>query len=433
MIKKCDSSVSNNIANSDFNFFEADGKTFKFLGTIGGDQCYLSSYMGSTYARVCRPIVKRTLKSILNFDVARRTPMGAIEYFKETGEDYSYIPSRIAKLLQEERNFGFLPGRLPGGGFFLTTKKLEGEAIYWDSFEYALSTFGSRLENLASIPMSEIQAQYKAYGIDYIIYQYFNCVTLPEDGDLVVYEKKHEKIHSGIYHASKPNWNSPLGGTVESKWKPWPNPYIFQHDLFFLPEGDVALFYRVKSTVVTLSSSISLKSSFCEMYKMQEDGNWIYNSTQGNDNIRKELTKTFDTQELVSKFPQIQVVPHIKFYGLCYDYAFGKILRTYLSPSVSMALNNKEILEKYFSITKEPEEGDLVVYYFDSEGDIPIHYGVYISEGIVESKWGSTKEVLRHPLGWVPDRYERLAKCLTMNEGLTPAILLRLLQEHKSK
>ncbi|OJW51463.1 MAG: hypothetical protein BGO67_06885 [Alphaproteobacteria bacterium 41-28] len=43
------------------------------------------------------------------------------------------------------------------------------------------------------------------------------------------------------------------------------------------------------------------------------------------------------------------------------------------------------ILRKYFSVTKQPKEGDLVVYY---SGSVDTHYDIYVSENVFESKWG---------------------------------------------
>lgn len=430
-------SNSSNQLQPSFNFSHKNNESFRFLGTMAGDQCYIRSIEKGNKATY-----SRSYNAFGGSDNLRRSFMQQVdassdaEAFRTIGEEYSYTPFNIRALTQELRNFGLRPGRLSGGGFFLTIKKLEGRSVYWDGFDYALSTFAHQFEQILGVSIDEIQQQCKGYSIDYIIHKYFECVITPEDGDLVVYEKNGKKSHAGIYRSSQPNWNSPSGGTVESKWAYFDYPYIFEHDVFFLPDhlGAVAKFYRlirtVKEAPLCSSSNIEplLHEDTANMYDIMEDGTLKFIYTKENCDIRDQLTNTFGLA-LLKNFPQICIVPHIHFLGLCYHYAFGRILKTYAKPHNVFLESNNAILEKYFTVTKEPKESDLVVYY--SGPGIPIHYAIYIGGGIVESKWGFTSEIYRHPIGLVPFNYGTEIKCLKLNDDLTPKKLLELLQNEK--
>ncbi len=129
---------------------------------------------------------------------------------------------------------------------------------FLNCFAYALGTFGADLEKLAGVDMEKIQNSVND-TIDHVVNQYFTNVTEPEDGDLAIYSVsgvfytlKGVRIsgttHAGIYRKSVSNWNSPEGGTIESKWGWFRNPYVFQHDVFFAPDfyGDTVKFYRLK-------------------------------------------------------------------------------------------------------------------------------------------------------------------------------------------
>lgn len=87
----------------------------------------------------------------------------------------------------------------------------------------------------------------------------------------------------------------------------------------------------------------------------------------------------------------------------CFNYAFYKI-----DPSLGLSNNNnslsqsiqasshplKEIKKKLpFILVKIPEKGDLVVY-LNSD-----HYGIYIDNNLIESKWGAKGRVFQHPPG----------------------------------
>jgi len=173
--------------------------------------------------------------------------------YKSIGEEYSHGTTP----------FSSKPTRMQGGGFFLTVKTIDDDdqERFLNCFAYALGTFENRLEKLAEKSMVEIQKSV-SQTIDHIVNRYFTNVVEPEEGDLVVYSVSPGKClytpdgtavfgttHAGVYRKSKPNWNSPSGGTIESKWGWLLTPHVFQHDVFFTPDfyGDQVKFYRIKN------------------------------------------------------------------------------------------------------------------------------------------------------------------------------------------
>jgi len=175
------------------------------------------------------------------------------------GNAYSFTPYEY----RDGRNFGSLYTQCPGGGFFLVHDKLkENERI--NCFGYALSTFGEKLEELCDQTMDEIRESVRQ-SIDDYVEKYFECVESPLDGDLVIYQTTKQTqtlnrmqcfptgtiTHAGIYRNSDRNWNSPPGGTVESKWGRCGVYKVYQHDVFFVPHfyGDSVKFYRLKEVI----------------------------------------------------------------------------------------------------------------------------------------------------------------------------------------
>lgn len=226
---------------------------FKFLGTMAGDQGYLKGNNDKpTYARTYHSFGgSNDLRKRISKIGHDRSSKG----YKDIGDDYSYTPFYLGTL------FSSKPTTMQGGGFFLTVKTFddEDERRILNCFAYALGTFGDKLERLTGKNMAEIQKSV-SQKIDHVVSRYFKNVVEPEDGDLAVYNVSPGKIlytpggkkvsgitHAGVYRKSKPNWNSPSGGTIESKWGWFSNPYVFQHDAFFAPHfyGDQLKFYRL--------------------------------------------------------------------------------------------------------------------------------------------------------------------------------------------
>jgi hypothetical protein len=180
------------------------------------------------------------------------------EGYKTIGEQYNFTPLR----LWDGRPFNTTHSSMQGGSYFLTIKTYNDndQDQFLNCFKYALGSFGVDLEKLVGKEMKEIQNSV-SHTINHVVDEYFMNVGEPSDGDLVVYSVSPGKsistpggalisgtTHAGIYRKTNPNWNSPKGGSVESKWGWLGNPYVFQHDIFFTPDfyGDQVKFYRLK-------------------------------------------------------------------------------------------------------------------------------------------------------------------------------------------
>ncbi len=215
----------------------------KYLGTLGGTSKYvLINGEKNSYSREYTPGITDKLRETI-------TNVG-LKGWEEIGNDYSYTPFS----LYDGRAFSSQPSSSVGGGYFLSTA-CDSKRRSLNCFQYALSTFGEELEKVAGKTMSEINQMY----IEDVITSYFKKVIKRKDGDLAIYSipKGHEidmqrgqiskgTTHAGIYRNTRPNWNSPLGGTIESKWGF--NSYnIFVHDVFFVPHfyGNIVKFYEI--------------------------------------------------------------------------------------------------------------------------------------------------------------------------------------------
>jgi hypothetical protein len=214
--------------------------SFKFLGSLAGNECYLEGNDGKqTYSRKYDSLAANDLRRRVS-----KQGKNKVSGFKTIGQEYSYTPNSMGN-----SGFGTKPGTMQGGGFFFTLKtyKDDDQERFLTCFAYALGTFGERLEKVVHRKMKVIQESVP-HTIDHIVKDFFTNVDTPEDGDLVIYSfSAGQTNHAGIYRNSKPNWNSPEGGTIESKWG-WLTPYVFQHDVFFTPDfyGDTVKFYRLK-------------------------------------------------------------------------------------------------------------------------------------------------------------------------------------------
>lgn len=381
--------------------FELDN----FLGVLAGQQKHLRSCLKGkkeTYSRLYVPFGPLKLRE----NISREGLKGR---FKNFGEAYSYTPWH----LRDGRAFGAESTSMQGGGFFLTLNELKDHDKNLDGPEYALSSFSKPLESVSEFSIQEIQAQYLAYGIDYLINLYFDCVSRPEDGDLVVYSQESMAKQAGIYRKSKPNWNSPYGGTVESKWGRM-SPFVFQHDVFFTPDyyGDVVYFYRLKTQQDAQLSLQKGRITSPSFHNLRPDLYFEFERTTESIKVRDEISEIFG-RALVLKMPAIEQIGYINFTGLCYDYAFGIIFRTFSPPSFMPIRPDNHWIEQYFTITTDPKKGDLVCYYGDSL-EKPVHYGVYDSPNLVESKWGK-EPVHKHPPFYVTYSYGDIIRYYRLN------------------
>ncbi len=375
-------------------------KQFEFLDPIDGRQGYTSVGGNRTYSRILDGPFHKIVQALRE----RIAPGGVItscDVFKQMGDDYCW------------------GGRsMPKSGFFRTIETSDNpDRTSLNSHQYALEKIGQPLEVLTGKSIKEIQHECATYGIEYFVGRFFNTVEIPQDGDLVVYYDYHrfyEPIHSGIFRIIPSTGHFPHGGTVESKWYRGyrnDNPYVFQHDVFFLPKhcGDVARFYRIK-TAIEPKILPKHDSSNGPMSVRHEDGTFWFVEAPANRKIRLTIDQNPHSEWnlLVTTLPQIECLADVPFFGACYGYALAKIFKsgTKSIPSREEELigtsAKSELIETYFTITSDPEPGDLAVY-SDRDGRRQ-HFGVYIAEDLIESKWGAGK-VYRHPPFYVCSDY----------------------------
>lgn len=67
----------------------------------------------------------------------------------------------------------------------------------------------------------------------------------------------------------------------------------------------------------------------------------------------------------------------------------------------------------HYTLTESPQKGDLVVY------PNLLHFGIYIGEGMVESKWGAQGRVFQHPYDATP-----YGKCVYLRPPSKPTASL---------
>lgn len=327
---------------------------------------------------------------------SRMQEMGAQYNAKEAGFFLSLTPN----LSEKEKKFGLSPAG------------------------YAIKHYGERIEHLSGYRIDQLQTQIKAYSICYIIYHYFESVNCPQEGDLVFYPTPRLDIDPLLGILKK-------NGNVVSKYS-FDSLCVSEHALFFMPTfyGNQAVFYRLKQH--PLAPEIYLFPSLAEprrtiLYTIEQDY-FTHDNTAHNKSLRAEIDKHLQS-DLIERFPHIDILWHIKFNGVCYDYAFGKFLNTYTIPSdLSMtALRHPRTLLKYFDVTLWPEAGDLCVYYRRNK---PIHFGIYLAENLIESKWGQ-ENVHRHPYFDVPSCYDSRLKFFKLKPGLTKEAFRLNIKRHE--
>lgn len=406
------------------------------LGVMAGSQVRPGKNGSSTYSR--------HYSTSFGSDELRADIQAAMERsmvgdgIKAIGAAYSYTPP----ILSDGRRFGVKPSTYQGGGFFLTLGEVEESKKRMTSLEYVTLALRDQLEAISGVSAEELYLQFSAYGESYFLSRFFDPVDLPREGDMVIYEGTNEyPAHYGVFRESKSNWLSPEGGTVESKWNWFRSPYVFQHDLFFVPPffGNNARFYRVKDQPVEVDhlaiqphsadTSFALPSLSCnQSYTVQEDGSLTFNRSEAN-LLRRQTVDQYDSPNLAHLIPEIEFRTDIKFSGVCYDYAFGRVLSTYdvCTEIPNPGMHGKEILEKYFTVTTQPQKGDLVVYY--KSGSIT-HWGLYLEDQKVESKWGSGS-VCQHSIFDAPIEYGDTVRIFRLRDGLTASTLATNLREDK--
>ena len=86
--------------------------------------------------------------------------------------------------------------------------------------------------------------------------------------------------------------------------------------------------------------------------------------------------------------------------------------------------------ENFFDQVAQPQNGDFVVYTDDDENLAINHYGVVIDNQTIESKWGNSKKILRHPLFAVPSNYGNAAFFFTLKKEYTNPFGKLLFHKH---
>ena len=147
------------------------------------------------------------------------------------------------------------------------------------------------------------------------------------------------------------------------------------------------------------------------------DNGFAFVATPETTKIRKQIDEFKGCSATYMRVisPKIQCLDYIHSSSVCYSYALGQVFKTYKEPHIRLTevnTGNIHILHHCFTVTTQPQKGDLVVYY-DSSG-FPVHWGIYISGDVIESKWGSSA-VFRHPPFYVGNNYGHFIKCFRLN------------------
>jgi len=100
----------------------------------------------------------------------------------------------------------------------------------------------------------------------------------------------------------------------------------------------------------------------------------------------------------------------------CFQYAIAQT--TGFKENVDFYLGKKDLtsisIENYFQQTNYPQKGDLVIY-TTSETDLTmLHFGIFIDNVTVESKWGNFLEIFHHPLFDIASNYGAAAGFFTL-------------------
>ncbi len=104
----------------------------------------------------------------------------------------------------------------------------------------------------------------------------------------------------------------------------------------------------------------------------------------------------------------------------CQDYALaktlgfkGEVMHFDWGSESYLTLN----IFKYFKETNKPRTNDLVVYSDDQHDSHTNHIGIVLDNGLIESKWGSSSEIVVHQLFSVPLGYGDYARFFTLKNA----------------
>lgn len=379
--------------------FNLDG----FAGSIAGREGYTSFRGGHTYSRILdEQVLQASCVHELRACICSPWDRTAAHGTDQTIGNASGYPWRWISRCMEDDVF-----------FKILETSNDDRRAHLSSHQYALERMGNPLEEICGLPIKKIQHQCKRYGIDYFVNRFFDGVEQPEEGDLVVYYVQGKPFHSGIFQSNKPN--EKRIGTVESKWDQgdFPTPFAFLHDIFFLPPhcGNIAKFYRLKKAANPSPALPKHNEAHGPMHILTADKTFRYIANEANDKIRAILRKyPFEPLRVIAELPQIACLDEIAFSGTCHTYALDKIfgpemdkLPMDITDADLFGKEDSKLLQKYFTPTVHPQAGDLAVYSNSSDSK-HVHFGVYIADDLIESKWGM-REVYRHPPFYTDKNY----------------------------
>ena len=400
-----------------------------------------------TYARISQP--NPTIEAWRKVLVEKENLLGGWRGYSLGGSQYNYTPSCFPNPCG---SCGHKSKNWSGGGFFRLNKTFPVEDIPEESGEYVVRVLHESLTQNTGKTVPEILDLLHGYGISYLLYHYFDPVKAPEEGDTVIYTSPFRTVaHMGIFRRSRPNWDSPYGGTIESYWPAWsaraPNPHVFQHDTFFIPPilGIQAFFYRLRQSPRKEAICSALSLSNGPMIPEHLDKVWAHHAFptwQEPENIwilpshfavhmsRAKNIDHFIAEDLEKKNPSITYLSHLRTFGVCYHHAMCLLCDTPLLPVYLTRLpyHFASFLDMFTDVVRTPLRGDLVTYFALQNIEHSLHYGIYLGEGMVESKWGEGG-LYHHPIFFVPHIYGDGVQFRRVKKEFTPVTLRLFLQK----
>lgn len=275
-----------------------------FLGTMAGEPSYSTGLHGElTYTRTYQPFGTVSycneygrMEQIELREKIQRICFHGSDEFLPHGMAYSFTPVE----LRDGRAFGTqASAEYQGGGYFLVAHTYEDDdqSRFTSGLGYAMRIFETRIKEQynASIHPKSFSSS-ESHRFNLFVRQYFDPISapdVPQDGDLAVYENPPNTLfldgpirdisgtsHAGIYRASKRNWNSSSGGSIESKWGFLFSKYVYDHEVFVTPKyfGATVKFYRFRENVAQIPTGHDLELKQNQVFESysQEEKNRVY-------------------------------------------------------------------------------------------------------------------------------------------------------------
>ncbi len=273
-----------------------------FLGTMAGTPSYSPGLHGEpTYTRTYKPFGGAVYKYPQGYveyievrEKIQRICSFGTDHYLPHGLGYSYTPER----LRDGRAFGTVPSEeYSGGGYFLVKHTYEDsdQNRFRSGLQYAMRIFETRIKEQYNASISHEEFSDEKHCFNQFVLRYFTPISypdVPKDGDLAVYENPPGTFmreptrdvsgtsHAGIYRATKPNWSSSQGGSIESKWGYLFSKYVYDHEVFLTPKyfGDTVKFYRFRENVAQIPTGHDLELKQNQVFESysQEEKNRVY-------------------------------------------------------------------------------------------------------------------------------------------------------------